>query len=374
MIRVLHVLGTLNPGGVETWLMNVLRHSGGTGVQMDFCTFGPEKGVFAAEAESLGSIVHSCPIQEGAYSLGRRFRSLLREGRYNAVHSHVHHFSGVVLHWAHKENVLMRISHSHSTQDGKRATIARRTYRSLMSSLVGRHATHCLAASRDAARALFGQDWERDPRVRVLYYGIDVRPFRERVDARGIRADLKLPLGVSVIGHLGRFVEPKNHAFLVKIAREVIARRRDCHFLLVGDGPLRPPIEELVQNAGLCENVTFAGLRKDVPRLLLGAMDLFLFPSLWEGLPIALLEAQAAGLPCVISDRVTNEAIILEDRVMRCALENDAAQWGAHCLNLSSKTHPERSAGIEQFAKSAFTIQNSVANLMDVYQSACGHK
>lgn len=368
MIRVLHVLGALNPGGVATWLMHLLRHADREHVQMDFCTLGPEKGVLAAEAESLGSEVYSCPIRNRALVLGRRFCKVLRDGKYDVVHSHVLRFSGAILRWAHQERIPMRIAHMHTSEDGKRPTLARRAYRGAMSFLVGRHATHCLAASRSVARAQFGLEYQSDPRVQVLYNGIDIRSFFERVDARAIRNELGLPLDSPVIGHVGRFAQPKNHAFLVEIARKMISRHPEIRFLLIGDGPLRPRIEQVVEQAGLREHMIFAGTRNDVPRLLLGAMDLFLLPSLWEGLPIALLEAQAAGLPCLVSDRVTTEAVVLEDRIVRCALEGGAALWSGQCLSLLAQSGVHRRAGTEQFARSAFTIQNSLASLMDVYR------
>ncbi len=369
MIRVLHALGTLNPGGVETWLMNVLRHVDRTRVQMDFCTFGTGKGVFAAEAESLGSTVHSCAIEKGAHSLGQRFREIVREGKYGVVHSHVHHFSGVLLRWAEAEGVPRRIAHSHSAQDGKRTTFPRRLYRGVMVALIRRHATHCLAASRQAAAGLFGPQWESDNKIRVLHYGVDLRPFEQPVDPNEVRGEFGLPLGVPVVGHVGRFVEPKNHTFLIEIAREVIGRRPDCHFLLVGDGPLRPTVEAQTKALGLCKNIHFTGTRHDVPRLLRGAMDAFVMPSLWEGLPVGLIEAQAAGLPCVVSDRVTTEVALLAERVAFASITTGPELWSDILLGLLMKTAVQREGCLERVSKSDFAIESSVRRLEEVYGS-----
>lgn len=370
MIRVLHVLGALNPGGVETWLMNVLRYIDLSRFQLDFCTFGPEKGVFAAEAESLGSVVYSCPIEEGTLSLGRRFRKIVREGRYNVVHSHVHHFSGAVLRWAAAEGVAVRISHSHSSMDGQPNTLARKAYRRMMQLAIRRYATNCLAASQTAASALYGESWQLDPHVQVLYYGIDLKPFEENNDWASLRQELGIPQGAFVIGHVGRFVEPKNHAFLLEIAFHLVSRDPKYHFLLVGEGPLRGQMESRAKEHGMAENVHFAGARCDVPRLMLGAMDAFVFPSLWEGLPMTILEAQAAGLPCIISNRITPEVVVFSNRVTLCALESPVAQWSAHFMNIQPQAGPERRAKIGQFARCNFTIQHSVKALMGVYDKA----
>ena len=369
MIRVLHLVGTLDPGGVETWLMSVLRKSDRARVQMDFCTFAPGKGIFAAEAESLGSKVYSCPMDQESRSLSRRFRAILREGKYDVVHSHVHYFSGAFLRWANQEGVPRRISHSHSTHDGKRSSIVRRGYRSAMRFLIRRHATLCLAASQAAARALYGQDWKSDARVLVLHYGIDLRPFSETVDSRAVRAELGLPQGVPVIGHVGRFVEPKNHSFLVEIAREVIARRPDCQFLLVGDGQLRSAVEAQIGSYGLSKNVHVTGTRHDVPRIMLGAMDAFLLPSIWEGLGLVLIEAQAAGLPCVASDRVPSEVVILSERVTFASITDGAEVWRDLLLGLLGRPTLQREGCIERVSRSDFAIERSVWGLENLYAS-----
>jgi glycosyltransferase involved in cell wall biosynthesis len=331
-IRVLHVLGALNPGGVETWLMNVLRHIDRGRFQLDFCLFGREKGMYAGEAEELGSRVIHCPIQPHPWSLGRRFRRVLREGKYNVVHSHVHHFSGAVLRWAHAERVPMRIAHSHNSYDGQPNTPARKLYRGLMKRWVEKYATHGLAASGAAGDALFGAGWRDDSSRRVLYCGIDLAPFKVPVDRAEVRAEFGIPANAPVVGHVGRFDPQKNHKFLLEIAREVIRQRPDVHFLLVGDGPLRPEIEARVRELGLAANVHFAGVRRDVPRLMLGAMDIFLFPSLWEGLPVTIVEAQAAGLRVILADAITKEVAIIAGATRFVATSQPAPTWAQFVL------------------------------------------
>jgi glycosyltransferase involved in cell wall biosynthesis len=249
-IRILHMLGTMNPGGVETWLMHALRNIDRNTFHMDFCTFGTEAGLYAGEADELGSIVLRCSKSANLWSFRRRFRRILREGSYQIAHSHVHLFSGALLRWAKAEGVPIRIAHSHNTSDGRPNTGMRRFYRRLMKSWIDRYATHGLAASSAAAVALFRENWQADGRFRVLHCGIDLHPFQEPVDRRKVLKELGIPADALVVGHVGRFDPQKNHRFLLDVARETLKRRPDVHFLLVCDGPLRVEIEALARGDG----------------------------------------------------------------------------------------------------------------------------
>ncbi len=369
-LRIVHALGTMNPGGVETWLMHVLRNIDRSRFQLDFCTFGAEPGLYAAEAARLGSEVLRCPKGANLWSFGRRFRRVLREGKYDMVHSHVYSFSGAVLRWANAEGVPMRIAHSHGTNDGRPDLAMRRAYRNLMRSWIGGYATHGLGASREATSALFGDQWERDERFRVLHCGIDLRPFQEQVDREAVRRELSIPVDTAVVGHVGRFDQGKNHRFLLEIAAEVLKLRPDTHFLLVGDGPLRPATENLASSLGLSGKVHFLGVRTDVTRLMCGAMDAFLFPSLWEGLPVTLIEAQAAGLRCVVSDRCTAEASILPDQFMRLSLSKSASEWAANTIEAFERGKVGGDLPVRAIAQTDFCIQRSAGTLCDLYEAA----
>lgn len=369
-IRILHVLGTLNPGGVETWLMHVLRNIDRDRFHLEFCAFGEEPGLYAPEAEKLGSTVLWCRKSANLWAFGRRFRGILRDGKYDVVHSHVHSFSGAVLRWAKAEGVPMRIAHSHNTYDGKSDALPRRQYRRLMKSWIARYATHGLAASKAAAGALFGENWQADGRFRVLYYGIDLRPFQERVDRDAVRRELGLPIDAPVVGHVGRFDRQKNHRFLLEIAAEVLKQRPETHFLLIGDGPLRLEMESRAKSIGISTNVHFLGVRTDVPRLMRGAMDVFVLPSIWEGLGIALLEAQAAGLRCVASDTVPDDVALSPEMVEFLPLSAGASTWGVHSIRDLDLPRPDSISAVKKFSSSRFTIQFSIQELSSVYSTA----
>ena len=367
-IRVLHVLGRMNPGGVQTWLMHVLRHIDRQKFQMDFCTLSGQPGTYDSEIEALGSEVIPCRLGRNPLAFARCFRRLLCEGRYAVVHSHVLYFSGAILRWAHAEGVPVRIAHSHNTSDGKPNTQVRQLYRRWMAYWIRKHASHGLAASWEAAVALFGPDWQGDGRFRVLHCGVDLHPFAAPLDPNEIRHELGIPADAPVIGHVGSFDLQKNHNFILQVAAAVIKIRPEVHFLLIGDGPLRPEIEAQACDRGLSDRVHFAGIQRDVPRLMHACMDVFLMPSLFEGLGLVLVEAQAAGLPCVLSDVIPESADVVRLLVRRLSLSQPASAWAEAVLAAQAAeaviTPPEALAIVEQ---SPFNIISSAKALERVY-------
>lgn len=376
-IRILHVLGGMVRGGVETWLMHVLRHIDREHFQMDFLVHTTQPCAYDDEIRALGSQIIPCLDPPRPWLYAHNFKRVLREhGPYDIVHSHVHHYSGYVLRLAQQAGVPVRMAHSHNdTSPGEvNAGLLRRGYLTLMKRWIAQHATVGLAASRLAAADLFSPVWETDPRWQILYYGIDLTPFQGHINPVTVRAELNIPAEVFVIGHVGRFAEQKNHSFLVDIVTEVAKREPRTRLLLVGDGSLRPAIEQKVAQADLTDRVIFAGLRADVPRLMRGVMDVFVLPSFYEGLPLVGIEAQAAGLPVILSDAITEEVDRVRPLVQRLSLAQPASVWAELILAVRDAapaiTQQEALAVIE---KSSFNIQTSVKSLAEVY-FACSTK
>jgi glycosyltransferase involved in cell wall biosynthesis len=369
-LRVLHVVGTMNPGGVETWLLHVLEHIERDRFQFDFCVCGPQAGLYAAEVERLGGKILKCPKGANLWLFRRDFRRVLRDGKYDVIHSHVHFFSGALLRWAKAEGVPIRIAHSHNARDGRSDSRTRSYYRKLMKSWINRYATRALAASKPAARELFGENWVADNRLQILHYGLDLHPFQELFDRREVRAELGIPFDAPVIGHVGRFDEQKNHRFLLEIAVAVLRCRPGVHFLLVGDGPLRPEIEASARQLGLSREIHFVGIRTDVPRLMVAAMDLFVFPSLHEGLGLCLLEAQAARLRCLVSDTVPKEVVRVHEAVEFLALSAGGDYWSRKVMQGLDARRNDPVPGLDAEVQSRFSMQQSLRHLMRIYSTA----
>ncbi len=372
-IRILHVVRMMHRGGIETWLMHVLRHIDRARFQMDFLVHDSQPGAHDAEVRALGSNILLCPNPSQPLRYAAHFQRLLAEhGPYDVVHSHIHHFGGYIMRLARLARVPVRIVHSHldqSAQEG-RAGLLRRSYLGLMKHWIARHATMGMAASRKAAASLFGPDWQQDPRWKVFYCGIDLAPFREPANRDGIRSELHIPPDAFVIGHVGRFFEQKNHTFLLDIAAEVYKREPGMRVLLIGDGPLRAAMEQKAARLGLSQHIIFAGIRADVPQLMLGAMDVFLLPSLFEGLPVVGMETQAAGLPLVLSDSIAEETDIINPLLQRLSLQQPAGVWAEAVLAARRKPPAvSRSAALDMIEASPFNIRRGVELLGSAYAS-----
>lgn len=370
-LRILHVVGTMDRGGVETWLMHVLRHIDRRRFVMDFLAQTTNPGQFDEEIRDLGSRVLYClhPHRPWLYAAGMR-RVLAANQPYHIIHSHLHHYSGFVLRLAKSAGVPGRIAHSHNDTSPVDASAgwSRRVYLNTTQRWVLRYATVKLAASRQAGLSLFGphsqqNDW------RILPYGAELTPFGAPVNRTAVRAELNLPDDALVVGHVGRFVKQKNHSFLIQIARLAIQRNPKLHFLLVGDGPLRPAVEEQVKQLGLEKKFTFLGVRGDVPRLMLGGMDAFLFPSLHEGLGLVLVEAQASGIPSIYSDDLPEEADVVSPLVHRVSLGESATVWADVLLRVLQppKCVLDQSDALQIVQRSKFNIDTALRGLESVY-------
>lgn len=351
--------------------MHVLRHAADRHVAMDFLTQSDVPAAYDEEIQALGaSVIRSpeSPRRPWRYvpALGRVLRD---HGPYAAIHSHVHHFSGLVLREAYRQGVPVRIAHSHldSRVVDDSAALARRVYLKLMKRWIHQYATVGLAASALAASSLYGAKWRQDPRWQVLHCGIDLTAFSSRVQAStAIRAELGLDADTFVIGHVGRFDTQKNHAFLVEIAAAVMAISPTARLLLVGDGGLRPDIERKARHLGVADKIVMAGVRPDVARLMTGAMDCFVLPSRYEGLPLVLLEAQAAGLPCVVADAVSEEATVIPELVDRLNLGQPVGRWCEAILDTRGRKLPP-SLAVSRLADSSFSIAASTVQLLKIY-------
>lgn len=373
-LRILHVVGGMNRGGVETWLKHVLSHIDRDRFNMDFLVHTDNPCAYDDEIRALGSRILPCLSPSRPLQYAHEFRRILAEyGPYDVIHSHVHHYSGYVLRLAHSAGVPLRIAHSHNDTAAleARAGLFRRAYLGVTSRWITRYAMAGLSASRLAAAALFGSEWESDPRWRPLYCGVDFSHFQSATNPTDLRAELGLPPDAFVIGHVGRFSEQKNHKFLIEIAAEVVKREPKAYLLMVGDGVLRPAIEEAVARSGLIEHVVFAGLRSDVHRLMLEVMDVFLLPSLHEGLPLVGMEVQAAGVPSVMSDTITSEVEVVSELVRWLSLSQPASVWAEAVLlarEMREKiTQPDALAKME---RSPFNVQVSIRELERVYAGA----
>ena len=364
-LRVLHVLGQMNPGGVETWLLNVFRTADRRSVRFDVMVHQAAEGAYDADLRELGIGIHHNTRFRSVTRYYRRFREIAGAGRYDVVHSHVHHYSAIVLACAAALGIPTRIAHSHNDTQSADSTAgtARRAYLTAMRALLQISATKGVACSRVAAAALFGERWQRAG-CELLYYGINSVSFGGVSERLSVRTEFQIPADAEILIHVGRFDHQKNHALLVEVFAALARRRQSVVLLLVGGGPLEESIRARARDLGVQDRIRFCGRRADVARLL-SAADVFVFPSHHEGLPLSCLEAQAAGLPLVLSDRITPEVVVVPERVTMLPL-GSAETW-ANGIEVALRQEPDREGGPNAVASSPFDIRRSTESLLALY-------
>jgi glycosyltransferase involved in cell wall biosynthesis len=368
--RILHVVGRVDQFGIAISLMHMLRIVDRQRYRMDFMALNEETGTQEQEARALGCRVISCPARgTRPWRFAREFGEALRRfGPYDVIHSHVHLASGQVLRLAHRYAVPVRIAHSRNDTRVAEARRAwpRRLYGSLMRRWIRQHANVRLAISRSAAEDLFGPGWQGDG-VRLIYSGRDFSGFADPAPRGAVRETLGIPADAFVLGHVGHFDWRKNHRWVVAVAKELFRRVPNAWLLLIGDGPRQAEIETLVRSLGIADRVVFAGVRRDVPRLVTGAMDAFVFPSHHEGLGLAAVEAQAAGLPCLLSDALPEEIDVIPELVQRLSLTAPPALWAERLLAVADARRPSPGDAYRLVQASEFSVERTTAKLCRIY-------
>lgn len=352
--------------------MHVLRNIDRDRFVMDFLVDTEVPADYDDEIISLGAKIIRCldPKKPAVYA--RNFRAAYAEhGPYDIVHSHVQHFGGAIAALANRMGVPARIVHSHNDTAPKDAAAgyARRAYLRTSRFLIRKYATTGVAVSEKAATSLFGSDWTSDPRWRVAYCGVDLREFEAAPDPARVRASLGIPVSALVVGHVGRFAEQKNHSFLLDIFAELRQLHADSRLLLVGEGPLLESVRLKAGELDLSDHVVFTGSRSDVAALMLGAMDVFVMPSFHEGLPLVGIEAQAAGLPLVLSDRITREMDILSERISRLSLSSSPGAWAREILEQAERPR-NHAQSLFRVKQSPLSIQSSLEVLTSMYEGS----
>lgn len=365
MIRVLHVLGGLGSGGAENLIMNWYRAIDRSKIQFDFLVRSDDNNFVDEIHELGGSIYYTSPFPRHAIRNYQETDALLKTGKWDVVHVHGNaalYMTALVL--AKKYRVPCRIMHSHSIQ-------AKRSFFSIIHvfnrTRLKRYTTEQIACSADAGKWMFGKT-----SFHVLKNAINVNSFSfSMIDRRSAREEFCLS-NRFVVGHVGRFAEPKNHSFLLEIFKQIRKTRTDATLLLVGDGELEEQVKRKALEMGLEDAIVFAGRRNDVGRLM-SAMDVFVFPSLWEGLGIVLVEAQTNGLPCFASREILTEEVRITPDIYPISLEQTAEHWArqilTHHFDISNRGSVKRL--IEQ---SGYDISSVAAALEHIYENGVrGH-
>ncbi|TQS74135.1 glycosyltransferase family 1 protein [Ornithinibacillus gellani] len=352
-LRVLHVVVNMNRGGAETLIMNLYRNMDRNRIQFDFLTC--RDGAYDQEIQALGGRLYQIPyvtdIGHSAF-LKKVCHFLQMHPQYKVVHSHLDKMSGIVLQAAKRAKVPIRIAHSHNTES--EGGLAAKLYKWYAGSLVQGAATHYYACSDQAAKWMFGA---KAKQASILKNGVDVEQFQfSEANRIQMRRLLDIASDQLVVGHVGRFNRQKNHLFLLTIFAEIIKKHPNAILLLIGDGDQRVKIEQRINALGLESQVKLLGIRDDIAELL-QAIDIFIFPSFHEGLPVTLVEAQSAGLPCLISNRITSEVDLGIGLLQQLPL-SDPERWVSAAVQLL-RNQPSRYIHPQQVEKQGYDIKRT---------------
>jgi glycosyltransferase involved in cell wall biosynthesis len=373
--RILHCVGHLLRGGIEMGLFSLLTSENAAWCEHHILVRTAEQEAFTEQFQNAGIPVLCCSSYQNPLRYARELKVLIKQhGPYDILHVHGSSFSGLLtLALAHYCGIRWRIVHSHNDVrpfiEGR--SLLHRAYVRTVLGAYRRLADFGFAASELAAESMFGTNWRTDDRWKLFYFGIDTRPFRVPKDSN-IRRSLSIPDDAPVLGHVGRFHEQKNHAFLLEIVEAAAGTNPELRCLLIGDGPLRPQFIREIRRRGLESRFVFVPDTLDVAAYMTNAMDCFIFPSKYEGFGLVVVEAQAAGMPCLISDRVPTEAIVDESLVTVLPLEAGAARWSETALGLMRERLVDRARVVGRIERSRFSLEVSARTLWDHYGRIAG--
>lgn len=357
-MRILQVFSIMNRGGAESMIMNLYRNIDKSKIQFDFVVHHDREGAFDDEILSLGGKIYHCP----SFSFSRFFKYkkwwktfLRNHSEYKVLHSHVRSTASIYIPIA-KKNGLKTIIHSHSTSNGQGVSALIKTI--LQYPL--RYQADCLmSCSSGAGEWLFGKKCN-SPKYHFLPNAIDLDNYKyDPQKVQALKKDQKIE-NKKVYCHVGNFRAAKNHVFLIEVFKLILTEEKDSVLLLVGDGELRSEVMQLIEKKHLNDNVRLMGIRDDVP-IILNASDVFLFPSKWEGLPVTIIESQAASLPSIISDSITKDVDITK-LVKRLPIDNPI-EWAKEAVRTSGKCNV-----IDQIKAAGYDVHESVKTIIKTYE------
>lgn len=360
-IRVLQIIGIVAGGGVEAVVLNYYKHIDRTKVQFDFIVHNDNKIDITQKVEAMGGKVYKVtPYYKNPIAFMWDIYKVIKRHHYRIVHSNMNTLSAFSLFAAWAAGAPVRILHNHSTSSP--GETKRNIMKFMLRPFARLFANHYLACSRLAGEWMYGRKMMDSGKVTIVNNAIDLKKYAFNPQKRNL---LRKELGLAdefVIGHVGRFMFPKNHEFLIDVFAEAYKKNPHMALLLVGDGPLRPAMEEKVRKLGLTDHVKFLGLRNNVQDFY-HVMDILVLPSHYEGLPVVGVEAQANGLPCLFSTKVTKETRLTHSAQF-LDLEAGASMWAEEIISI--KCERNKKAG-DELRQAGFEIYKEAEKLVKFY-------
>lgn len=364
MIRVLHELSSLDGGGVAKLLVDYYSHIDHETVHFDFLIYDYyDEGIYEEPLRRMGCTIYKLPIfKKEKIKCLKEMRKVISEGKYDIVHSHRGSRGLFTLFYAKKYKVKKRIAHSHIAYEP--VSGVKQKINKIVAFITKNLATDLFACGRDAGIYMWGKKSVADGRVQIMTNAIDIQKFKFEQKTREIK---RKELGVEdkfVIGIVGRLSEQKNYPFLLKVFKAVSESDPNATLVIIGRGEDEDKIKAIAHALKIEDSVLFLGARNDVPELL-NSMDLFVLPSLYEGLPVVLIEAQANGLPAIISDRITDEMNVT-DLIKQLPINQSEELWITTIKTITSNTS-ERDKYASVVKEAGYDIVSAANELQKIY-------
>tara|TARA_R110002033_G_scaffold143987_1_gene182085 strand:- start:2326 stop:3465 length:1140 start_codon:yes stop_codon:yes gene_type:complete len=371
-IRVLQVFTIMNRGGAESMIMNYYRNINRDKIQFDFLVHRKEKGSFDDEINSLGGRIYNLnpinPIFPNLYY--KELRTFFKHHQeFNVIHSHLNTFSCFPLKIAAEFNIPCRIAHAHiAIADIKLndllhnkespKELVKKLIKLQLRKKIHKYCSHYFSCGEKAGKWLFGDETN----FTIINNAIDAKKFKyNKQVSDAYRKELNLENKL-VIGHVGRFNSQKNHSYLLHIFANLLKKQSNSILVLIGDGDMRKQIQEEAKKLNIEDKLLLLGVRTDVPQIY-QMLDIFVFPSFYEGLPVTLIEAQAAGIKILASDSITNEVSITED-IEFLSINYSTDIW---VENILQKIRYKKNDNFELIKKRGFDINMNADYLADFY-------
>lgn len=360
---ILQIIATLRIGGAEKVAKDIGTAALNAGHEVHYLVFGDNVGDYEAELTKLGAVIIHIPSPSASYkNYYQTLKRLMKENCYDVVHAHTMFSIGWAMLAAKECGVPVRIAHAHSAlNDGN--SVKKQIYEKTMRQLILHHATHLIACGDSAGIRLFGETAYINRGICILN-GIDTKAFAFDAEKRRVIRKSHDIEDSFVLGHVGHLMEVKNQSFLIRLMPELLKRKPTVRLLMLGEGENRPMLEQLIRELNLSDAVIMTGNVRNVPDYL-SAMDVFAFPSLYEGMPLSILEVQTNGLPCILSDGVPTD-VHQTDLIQVLSLSHSKLWIQAICE--AERADSEKYA--DELQRKGFDTQSVMKKFLEIYERA----
>lgn len=361
--KILIIIGKLYIGGAERVGRDIGFFADKSKYEIHYVVFEDIIGAYEKELEDVGCIIHHVDPPSSNYKKYYHcLVKIIKEEKIDIIHSHTMFSSGWAMLAGKKCGVPIRIAHSHTIRGPEKRGILKNTYEKIMRHIVVHNATDLIACGKGAGEWFYGaKTFSR--KGKIIYNGIDLSEFEYNLAAREkIRNQYSL-FDKFVIGHVGHLAPVKNQTFLLELMPKILNKKPNAVLLLLGEGEDRQKLNNIIIKNNLQDYVIMTG---NVPNVgeYMNAMDVFVFPSLYEGMPLALVEAQTNGLPCCISDRIPEDAF-LTDLIRVIPFDNNDTEWIRMICDANRK---DSSSYGQQIYQMGFDVSGMLERIYQIYK------